>query len=494
MRDTQLVSSPLPVEGKTSRPIYRWDAPDGSCSVTLGFHLMDELRRQAIEAYLSLPKRGAEIGGLLFGAVRQGGSIAFHIDACENLPCEYRFGPSYKLSETDYVLVSERLAQHQCEGSQPVIGLYRSYTGREAALDQTDLELMRSVLPHPHSISLLLQPLSAEKCMARFQLGGNDETAVGRLYEQFLIEAGQLTVEAPAEPEPTHTAMGPAEPLVGEPPVETPRPTPVLPAPHARRRRWEEDEPARAPRGSQIWLPVLLCVLAAVAGAAAYGFWTLQRQPRWAPMGLDVTAAARELMLSWDSTSPAIEQASRGVMSVTDGSAQKQFPLTAAQLRGGKLSYMPSNTNVLFRVLVYDADNRASGDSLRVANLHLTEETSTPAPVAAHPALAPPTMSPDEAAPGGTPAVPRREVQPYVPAGIRARVRVRTVVPVQLHIDASGRVTDAAAKGAGDGLDRYLADQSVTAARHWSFMPAQSNGRAIASVRIVEFVFLPEHY
>src|ERR1700728_1743465 len=135
MRDIQLVSSPPLVEGKTSGPIYRWDAPDGSCSVTLGFHLMDELRRQAIEAYLSLPKRGEEIGGLLFGAVRAGGSIAVYIDFCEGLPCEYRFGPSYKLSQTDYVLVRDRLAQHPCEGSQPVIGLYRSYTGREAALD-----------------------------------------------------------------------------------------------------------------------------------------------------------------------------------------------------------------------------------------------------------------------------------------------------------------------------------------------------------------------
>jgi hypothetical protein len=492
MRNTQLVSSPPLVEGKTSGPIYRWDAPDGSCSVTLGFHLIDELRRQAIEAYLSLPKRGVEIGGLLFGAVRQGGSAAFHLDACEDLPCEYRFGPSYKLSESDYVLVSERMAQHQCDGSQPIIGLYRSYTGRDAALNQTDLELMRSVLPHPPRISLLLQPLSAEKCMARFQLGGNDETAACRLYEPFLLDAGQLAVEAPAEPEPAHATVGPAEPLE-EPPVETPKPTPVLPAPHARRRQSEEEEPARAPRGSQIWLPVLLSVLAAVAGAAAYGSWTLQRQPRWAPMGLDVTASARELMLSWDSTAPAIEHASRGVMSVTDGSAQKQFPLTAAQLRGGKLSYTPASTTVLFRVLVYDADNRAFGDSLRVADLHLTEETSSPTPVAAHPALPPPTMAPDEAPPGATPAVPRREVQPYIPAGIRARVRVRTVVPVQVHIDASGRVTDAAAKGVGDGLDRYLADQSVTAARRWSFMPAQSNGRAIASVRIVDFVFLPEH-
>ncbi len=216
-------------------------------------------------------------------------------------------------------------------------------------------------------------------------------------------------------------------------------------------------------------------------------------------MGLDATASTRELVLSWDSTAPAIEQASRGVMSVTDGSAQHQIPLTAAQLRGGKLSYLPSSPNVLFRFLVYDASNRASGDSLRVANTRLTEPT--PAPGSAVPGSAPgpaaaqtpPTTLPDEAAVVRTPAVARREVQPEVPAGIRARVRVRTVIPVQLHINASGRVTDAAAEVVGDGLDRYLADQAAKAARRWSFAPARSrNGHAIASVKTVEFVFQPE--
>jgi hypothetical protein len=243
----------------------------------------------------------------------------------------------------------------------------------------------------------------------------------------------------------------------------------------------------------------LLCVLAAIAGgAAAYGFWTLERQPRWSPMGMDATASARELVLSWDSTAPAIEQASRGVMSVTDGSTQHQIPLTAAQLRGGKLSYLPSSPTVLFRFLVYDASNRASGDSLRVANTRLTEPTPAPGSLApgsapSPAAQTPPTTPPDEAAVVRTPAVARREVQPDVPAGIRARVRVRTVIPVQLHINASGRVTDAAAEVVGDGLDRYLADQAAKAARRWSFAPARSrNGHAIASVKTVEFVFQPE--
>ena len=454
---------------------------------------MEDLRRQAIQAYLSLPKRGVEIGGLLFGEVRQDGSIAFKIDGCEDVPCEHRFGPSYKLSETDFDRLNERLARHPREGAAPVIGLYRSYTGRGANQDQTDLELVRNLFPQPHlvAIALLLQPVSAEKCMARFQFWSGELTA-GRPYEPFLFEPAQLIRNSQAKPQPVETAAVSAEPAerLWEPLVESPKPVPVLPAPHAPHREWEEESAPQAPRRSRLWLPVLSCALAAVAGVAVYGFRTLERQPHWAPLGLDATASARDLLVSWDSATPALEQASHGVMSVTDGSAQNQIPLTAAQLRGGKLSYRPSHTNILFRLLVYDAGNRESGDSLRVANLHLAEPAPAPQAGAVQP---PPTTPPDGANRSGTPAVARREEQPDIPEGIRARVRVRTVIPVQLQVNASGQVTGASAKGTGSGLDRYLADQAVKAARHWSFVPAHSkNGRAISSVKTVEFVFLPD--
>ena len=63
---------------------------------------------------------------------------------------------------------------------------------------------------------------------------------------------------------------------------------------------------------------------------------------------------------------------------------------------------------------------------------------------------------------------------------------------MQVQINAAGRVTDATSKVAGPGLDRYLADQAVKAARQWSFVPAHSrSGRAIASAKSVEFVFEP---
>jgi Gram-negative bacterial TonB protein C-terminal len=383
-----------------------------------------------------------------------------------------------------------------------VIGLSRSFTGRDIALDQTDQELVRHLFPHQHVVSLLLQPISPEKCIARFHFASDGELAGGGAYEPFLFEPSQLTVETSVEPEPPEVA--PAEPLSAQP-AEPPRPVLApLPAHVARRLRIPDDEPPPALRKSRP-LPLLLwCVLAIVAGAVGYQLWALEHQPRWAPLALDATASAHDLQLRWNSAAPAIQQAAQGLMSVTDGSVQSQVTLTAAQLHGGKFHYVASNDNVLFRLLVYDEGKRATGDSLYVANLHPAEPAPTPTIVAAQPAVAaPPVATPavetpaaatpaDDTGRGGTPAVTRRQVQPDVPAGIRARVHSRIVVPVQVQINAAGRVTGAASKVTGSGLDRYLADQAVKAARQWSFVPAHSrSGHAVASAKSVEFVFEP---
>src|SRR5260370_13420885 len=107
------------------------------------------------------------------------------------------------------------MAQLQRDGCRPVIGLYRSYTGRDIALDQTDQELVRHLFPHQHIVSLLLQPISPEKCIARFQFATDGDLAVEGAYEPFLFEPSQLNVETVAEPEPpdvTPAATAPAGP------------------------------------------------------------------------------------------------------------------------------------------------------------------------------------------------------------------------------------------------------------------------------------------
>jgi TonB family protein len=475
----------------------QWSAPDGAFSIVLESSLVDDLRRRTIEAFISLPKRGAEIGGLLFGKRRTDGTTTFQIDGCEEIPCEYRFGPSYRLSESDYRRLSERLVQLPQEGSDTVIGLYRSYTGGDVALDQADKGLLRYLFPDARFVLLLLQPISPEKCFAQFQFGSDGEIAGEGSYEQFLFEPSQLKSESKAP------AEAPPEP-VREEPVEAPKPAiAVMPLPASRRARVdepEEDEAPPAPRDPRRWTLLWLCALAAIAGAAGHEIWRLEHEPRWAPLALHATASAKDVLLTWDAAAPAIQDASQGMMTVTDGASQNQVPLTAAQLRSGKFNYAPSHDEVLFRLLVYDASMRPAGDSLHVARLQPVQQATVVAPPSApvpQPAAvqaavpAPATSDPPRVA---SPAVVRHEVQAYVPAGIRARVHSRIVVPVQVHIDAEGRVTEAACRKGGSGLERYLADEAVKAARQWSFEPAHSReGNAVASVKSVEFVFTPAH-
>jgi hypothetical protein len=372
-----------------------------------------------------------------------------------------------------------------------VIGFYRSYTGRDAALDQADQELLCNLFPQSHLLLFLLQPTSPERCVARFQIVNEGELA-GEAYEPFQLELCQLKEETKTEPEESEVAeaSAPPEPFCAQA-VESPKAAIApLPLPVARRSRLQEDE-APALRGSRPWTLLWLCALAAIAGAAGYEIWTLERQPRWVPLGLNATVSARDLQLSWDSAAPAIQQASLGMMNVTDGPVQYQIPLTAAQLRSGKFAYTASHVNVLFRLLVYDTTKRVAGDSLYVARLHMDEPASASKPVTAKPTVAA-AVPAEDTSEGGTPAVARHEVQPIVPAGIRARVHSRIVVPVQLQINAAGRVTDAASKIAEHGLSRYLADQAVKAARQWSFVPARSkSGHAVTSSKSVEFVFEP---
>jgi TonB family protein len=85
-----------------------------------------------------------------------------------------------------------------------------------------------------------------------------------------------------------------------------------------------------------------------------------------------------------------------------------------------------------------------------------------------------------------------QEVQPEISEGIRSRIENRLVVPVEVRVSETGKVTEAVSRGNGDTVYRFLADQAVKAARSWRFLPARSKwGTAVASRTTLEFVFTP---
>jgi TonB family protein len=525
MKSEQLfVSTPIPVDGDQPGIVCGWDAPDGARRVTLNPVLIRELRQAAIQAFLAIPRRGVEIGGLLFGQVRQEPLSAgpsetevFEIAAFEDVPCEHRFGPSYILDELDRKHLGDLLARHQRDGSPPVVGFYRSYTGREARLDEADRELMQTYFPHRHIGCLLLQPLSMERCAAGFQFWNGCEILPEPAYAPFPFEAAQMKPD-PAELPAAAGSGGPvpdiADSLEVEPletPGETqaylvnsavrqPAPNPGLlasyrddPAPYSavkRHRRYEdedEDEDAApgAGRLSRVLVPLLVCILAAIASGAIYELWKVTREPRWVQVGFDARPSTRELLLSWDATAPAVAHATRGVLAVTGSRNPIEIQLSPEQVRRGSFSYASANADVLFELRFFDKENTVAAGSLRVIRL------PEPAPVVATIPAEPPPADLAAASPASPPAV-RREVQPVISPGIRTRILARTVVPVIVQVDPSGHVTRASSKVNGHGLERYLAGEAVKAARQWSFSPARSKeGSPVAATKTISFEFTP---
>jgi hypothetical protein len=264
------------------------------------------------------------------------------------------------------------------------------------------------------------------------------------------------------------------------------------PLPPSRARRYESDTvdnlalPRARPR---FWLPLAACIVLSLAAAAIYVLWNMARAPRWADLRLDAAPAAGHIELTWDRNAPALARASRGVLTVDDGSGRKDIELSAAELRAGKLEYPTASQAVLFRMALYGGGIAPLSDSLRV--------------VAAQPAPSPPPQvaeakgeaarSVQPPAPAVEPArtaTPVSQPQPRIPDGIRARIRDRVVVPVTVRVNERGTVVSATAPETGDSVQRYLADAAVKAARRWRFTPARTaSGRPAASTRTIEFAF-----
>jgi len=437
--EREYVSIPFAGEGAPTDGIFTWDALDHSGRVTLSATVIRDLGQEAIRGFLAIPKRGMEIGGLLFGNVRVDSRVpVFEITATEEVPCEHRFGPSYTLDVQDRNRLSTALARRRRDGSTPVIGFYRSFTGRDPHLDESDREVMAALFPNRDFVYLLLHPQNADVCTGSFEIA----------------KTGRPQAEEELQPEAA-----------------------ARPLPIAVEQRETVDEPARP---SHNWLVLLLCVLAALAVFAGYRWWRSAPvpEPALATLGFDAQRSGSELMLRWNGSAPALARASRGVIAVDDGAQPSQITLTPDQLHGGSLPYRPVTSNPLFHLKAYAGTNLVAADTV-----HVLEAMPPPAPVPA-PAAAPP--------PPVVAAIPRRKVEPRISSGIRHRLTAPMAIQVVVEINKAGFVNHASSDVTEHGLRRYLANAAVNAAYRWRFAPAHSaDGTPVASTTTITFEFTP---
>ncbi|HEV3330008.1 MAG TPA: energy transducer TonB [Bryobacteraceae bacterium] len=368
---------------------------------------------QVNEGVGAVPRGGAEVGGLLLGRQSQTGIVL----AEEVVPIriEYRFGPSFRLSDLDINNIRTLMASVQKDPSKAVVGFYRSRTRNDSGSQESDSELL-AVLEQAHTsfasnfhYYIAFTPLSKMNMTASVSVrkdDGWDDWQHVTLRSNPMSPSEPIEFEAPPkDPPPPASALEqpsarPAPPLAvphSEPhPYSYPEPTPpAQPPAHAfapQERRavmhsdWMQGASPVAEQPS-IWhrerTPWFIGggVLLATIALGGYLHFSSQPQPRLAlgeaSVPIPATSAVRTgfsavregplWKLTWDRAAVAALNPTGGVLVIRDGgNKEQQLGLTAADLSSGTFFYTPQTNDLLFSLNIVMPGNQVAEEHVRV--------------------------------------------------------------------------------------------------------------------------------
>lgn len=338
---------------------YVWEIPGKPLAICLHFDALEGILHEVMRGFGAVPKRGAEVGGLLLGTIEHGVVSVVRIEDFEAVECEYQRGPSYLLGERDGAEFREACRRWQPDESRTVyaVGFFRSQTREGLSLDSEDLDLLDEYFPSPAHIALLVKPHGTKVSTGGF----------------FFREDGAFQESTPLEfPFRRRELMG--EDAAAAPrPVAESRLEPTRPRAVARQERLDEDRvsellrhpgpayavtlPSKSRMRSGIWIPLSFVFL--LFGVAIGLMIALGRTPDAAggatdfSLGLSILKTDGNLSVKWNRDAPAIHGADRGVLEIEDGSYSKSVDMDAAQLSNGSILYRNSSNSVRFRLVVY---------------------------------------------------------------------------------------------------------------------------------------------
>ena len=339
-----------------------WGADDTSVSIEYSLVVLEEMRHQVSQGLLRFSRGGIEVGGVLYG-VRDGGKI--RIQAVRPIPCDHAGGPSFALSADDRAQFETQLADDaQDPHLQGLVrlGWFVSHTRGELAMTQGDLEIFSTYFRDPWQVTMVIRPGRGSAMRAAFFPVEPDGTVrTGQGYKEFSFP-DRLTgvIDAPSRAErgesrpgfrslpPLPTPLTPVEPLRAPAPMSVFEGSQYLPKPMPERKIWP-------------WLVGGLAVLAVVA------FLGLRFLVPAAPaeaLGLVMTEAQGQLQIQWNNTSKTIVRATKGQLSITDGTAVERVTLTRGQLSDGHYLYTRKGGDVEVRMEV-DGTGGALAESSR---------------------------------------------------------------------------------------------------------------------------------
>jgi proteasome lid subunit RPN8/RPN11 len=196
--------------------LTRWTVPECPFAIEYVPRVLDDIRLAVVDAFFSLPRGGAEIGGILLGR-REKGRVVITDSAA--LECEHAFGPSFVLSDADRKKLAELIAAHQGNPEAAPVGWYHSHTRSEIFLSDADLEIHQRFFPEPWQVAAVLKPHTFLPTRAGFFFRENGGT--------IRAEASYREIEL----EPLPMGKLPTGNVIDLPAAEEPEPAPVAPPP-----------------------------------------------------------------------------------------------------------------------------------------------------------------------------------------------------------------------------------------------------------------------
>jgi hypothetical protein len=337
-------------------------------SIRISLDVVDRLQQDVMRGFGAVPKRGAEIGGVLLGAANGDGSVS--VEEYELIPIEYKRGPSYLLSDEDvgaFESALNDLRQKSRKDLHPV-GYFRSHTRDGVGLGDEDRELLSRYFPEPETIVLLIRPFGTKPSIAGFYFKEDGQFPSGAPLLEFPFRRKDLSVEE--EPERLHIpARAEVQPEPEPPaqqarrwPIQNPSPQPALqieevPAPvetlEAERYVPVDAGVKSKARRGWYWMPLsfIFLLLGLLLGFQAA--LTVRQSGRADPYNvtLTVTKSGSDLQVTWDRQALAIRTALKGVLTIEDGNYSKPTNLGASELRSGSVViYKPLTDHVRFRL------------------------------------------------------------------------------------------------------------------------------------------------
>ena len=169
--------------------------------------VIDDIRLAVVDAFFSLPRGGAEIGGILLGRrLRDRVTITGY----RQLDCEHAFGPSFQLSANDHRRLAELIAEAKVEGEE-VVGWYHSHTRSEVFLSEADLAIHDRYFPEAWQVALVMKPSTFQPPRCGFFFREVDGTVHGTAsYKEFVLEGGAAKPVPAAQSAPPERHERPA--------------------------------------------------------------------------------------------------------------------------------------------------------------------------------------------------------------------------------------------------------------------------------------------